>query len=512
MNTIIDQMIGNIKKITPKWPIAIATQIYVFCMLVIFPLFYTDKMFHLYLDKRNFFLIFSIIYLCVIFPIFLIDLYNWGNDIRTPKRMNTIFILILLSALIVSTIFALNARNSFFEMSSRTISGLCLLVCIFIFLAVRKYGKADQYLLLMWAAGSSALYIFGILCACGVNVFHIQDGLLPKQIPSYLTPLSNTNYNTCYVCLMLPPIMVMYMICKKESIRILCGINLYLGFLFTLFIKTDSSIIAIILGIIALGYFALENNRWSMRYIQLTGIYLGSKFTIRILLYLFAEKLHSFHGLGLLLLNNKLLLCEILCYLAFFLIWKRNPDNVIKSLADTRKLLAITSIILICCCTGCILYANINAANLSDESLWRHLVLTDSTFNRRGYIWLRTVSVLKQESIGRKLFGNGLNSFKTLMRITRTLPSGNTFADPHNEFLQMATDMGILGLIGYFGLLFSSFIRGLQNWRKNSFYIIAVLTLTVYLIQGLINGYSIYTLPLLFIFLGLINMQSLPSQ
>ena len=87
-----------------------------------------------------------------------------------------------------------------------------------------------------------------------------------------------------------------------------------------------------------------------------------------------------------------------------------------------------------------------------------------------------------------------------------TLGDGDsTFADPHNEFMQMAMDMGVLGLIGYFGLLLAPLVKGLKNWRRDSFHIIAVLTLSVYMIQALANEYSIYTLPLLFIFLGVVN-------
>lgn len=512
MDKIIDQFMEKLKNIMPKWLETRATQIYIFSMLVLFPLFNTDKMFHLYLDKRNFFLFFSIIYLCVLFPAALIALYDWGNDMFAPKKPDTIFALVLLSALAISTIFALNTKRTFLGMSSRTISGLCFLCCILTFLAIRQYGKISRSLLWGWIAGSSALYLFGILCACGINVMHIQDGLTPGQMSTYLTPLSNTNFNTCYVCLMLPPVMVMYMICEEKLSRILCGINLYLGFLFTLFIKTDSSIIAVLAGFILLGYFALESGSWSMRYIRTVGIYLGAKLTIRILLHLFPKKLHPFHGLGVLLLDSQLLICEILCYLAFFMIWIWKKELLRKKLASARKTLVIIGSSLACCCIICVILANVNAQNLPAESFWNHLVVKDTTFSDRGYIWTRTVSLLKEEPIGRKLFGNGLNSFKDIMRITRMLPIGNDFEDPHNEFLQMAADMGMLGLIGYFGLLFASLAKGLRNWRKNNFYIITILTLGVYMIQALANEYSIYSLPLFSIFLGLANSKELPQN
>ena len=505
----MDKLMDNLKSFIPNWLAPTATYLYLLSMLLIFPLFNTEKMFHLYLDKRNFFLVSSIVYLCCILPQILIALYDWGNDMTMPKKPDIIFALVLLAALTISTLFSRNVTSTFFEMSSRTISGLCFLVILAVFFAVRQYGRLDKLLLWTWLAGSSAIYICGIFCACGINFFNIQDGLDAGQVRMYLTPMSNINYTACYVCIMLPPIMALYMLCKETFTQKICGAHLYLGFMFTLFIKTDSSTIAIIFGILLLGYFALESEQWADRYTQITGIYLGAKFTICILRLLFGDKIHPFHGTGALVLDYRVLLCEILCYLAFFLAWKRNQNIIWKKLAAARKTLAIIALAAAGAGIACILFANINAANLSKGSFWHNLVLTDATFNERGYVWRRTASAVKEEPLIRKLLGNGLNSYENVMRIMHKLPADSTYADPHNEILQMTTDMGLLGLIGYFGILLSTLIKGLRNWKNNAFYIISVLTLPIYLVQALVNEYSIYTLPFLFIFLALINGKSI---
>lgn len=82
---------------------------------------------------------------------------------------------------------------------------------------------------------------------------------------------------------------------------------------------------------------------------------------------------------------------------------------------------------------------------------------------------------------------------------------GSNLRDPHNEMMQVLVDMGIFGAVGYFGLLGVTFVQALRMWKHNEVQIVAILTLGVYLIQGLVNGYSIYHLPLLFVFLGLAN-------
>ena len=178
----MDKLMDNLKSFIPAWLAPAATYLYLLSMLLIFPLFNTDKMFHLYLDKRNFFLVSSIVYLCVMLPQILIALYDWGNDMTMPKKPDIIFTLALLAALAISTFLSRNITSTFFEMSSRTISGLCFLVILAIYFAIRQYGRLDNPLLWVWIAGSSAIYICGIFCACGINFFNIQDGLNATQI------------------------------------------------------------------------------------------------------------------------------------------------------------------------------------------------------------------------------------------------------------------------------------------------------------------------------------------
>lgn len=500
---------NKLKSYIPEWFTPTVTLLYLLSMLIIFPFFNTEKMFHLFLDKRDYFLVTSIVYLCVMLPQILITLYDWGKDRFRIKRADLVFALVLLAAFVISTFFSRDLRLTFFQMTSRTVSGLCFLCMLVVFLMVRQYGRLDKLLLWGWSAGSSAIYLCGVLCACGINFFNIQDGLEPGQLATYLTPLSNTNYNTCYVCLMLPAVMAVYLLCREKFTQKICGVNLYMGFLFTLFIKTESASIAIIMGLLLLGYFALVSDKWSARYIQISWIYLGAKLTIRILLLLFGKRLHPFHGLGALLVDYRVLLVETLCYLVFYMIWKKDSKKVREKVMSMRKGIIFAVMAAAGLCIAVVIAVNVNYQAFPKGSLWHGLILKDSTFNGRGYIWIRTMSAVRDESLLRKLFGNGLNSFRMVMQTMGKLPIDNDFADPHNEILQMTMDMGLLGLIGYFGLLGATLTRGIRNWRRNTFHIITILTVVIYMVQALANEYSIYTLPYLFIFLALVNGRSM---
>lgn len=489
------------------------TYLYVLAMLVIFPLFYTNGVWNLQQDKANFFLYATSIYMCVLFPVFI----KWVCDCKKGRgrciRAEFVFAAILLLALAVSTAIAPDSQKSFFGSVDRMIGGICVLGCVFVFLAVRQFGIFDGLVLWGWLLGSSLIYLLGILCVCGIDVLHLQDGMLEAEKPIYPTPMSHMDYNTCYICLMLPPIIVMYMICKEKFSQILHGINLYLGFLFVYFVKTDSVLIAMAAGLLALLYFAVEKEVWFKRYLQVMGIYLGAKITIWLLLYSYGEYIYPFNDLGEKLLTDSLIFGEVGFYLLITGIYIAKKEWLREKLFAVRKVALWTGVGLAVCFLIGVLYANFQSENIHEGSLWSYLVIGDSTFNERGLIWKRTVHILINEPVERKLFGNGLNCFSEfLIEGGMNSPDIMSFHDPHNEFLQMLSDMGIVGVIGYFGLLLSTLIRALKNWKKNELQIVVVLTLCVYLIQGLVNEYSIFYLPLLCIFLGLANGSMTKNQ
>ena len=127
MDTIIDKYMDKLRSWIPDWFTPTVTLLYLCSMLIIFPYFNTEKMFHLFLDKRDYFLVTSIVYLCVMLPRILIALYDWGNDMYAPKKPDIIFALVLLAAFAISTVYSRDIRMTFFEMTSRTISGLFFL-------------------------------------------------------------------------------------------------------------------------------------------------------------------------------------------------------------------------------------------------------------------------------------------------------------------------------------------------------------------------------------------------
>ena len=391
----------------------------------------------------------------------------------------------------------------------RSISGLCFIGCILVYFAVRRYGVFDGPALWGWMAGSAVIYLFGILCSCGINFMHIQDGVEARNY--FLSPLGGSNINATYVCLMMPFLMVMFLIVEGVWSQVLCGAYLYMGFLFALFIKTESSAIAMVFGILLLGYFALEKKAWFGRYGQLVGIYLGAKATIRILLYVFPDKLYPFDGIDLKLLDPKVIVAEAVVWALVAVLQIRGRDIFRGAVFCIRKYLLFAVLAAVVAFVISLVVVNCMGEAIPEGSFFRHLLITDTTFNFRGFIWRRTAGLLQEESLVHKLFGNGLGSlydcvyFGSDREALLTQMGGSAFYDPHNEYLQSLVDMGILGFVGYVGLLATTLVRAFRRWKGNDWQIAVALTVSVYMVQALVNAYTIMHMPLLFIFLGFAN-------
>ncbi len=489
------------------------THIYLLFMLAAFPAFYTNKLFNLTDDKESFFYLFTVTYLCLLLPAFFGCFGTWLKDKKFSLKWDEGCVVLLIAGILLTACLSEDMEKVMMHMTSRTVSGMVFLLCAVMYLYIRRFAVLDKFVQSAWLAGSAIIYLFGILCACKINFMYIQNGSSSPSI--HLTPLGNTNFNACFVCLMLAFAMGMYILCEDGIFQKLYAVNIYMGFLFTYFIKTESSMIAIIIGLAVLGVLAWEKAEWFTKYLHILGLYIGAKATIGLLRFFFAEHMYPFDGLSAFLLRGEILLLEIIIWILVYVI-HRKWDGFCGMLVKMRKYILIVAAVVLVAAVGMVVLINAGWITPEEGSFMQRLVLQDATFNNRGFIWEKTWLLIKEESLGQWLLGNGANQYGALLKESFGTECqdyfGATLNDPHNEFLQTFMDMGLAGIVGYFGLLAGSLVNAIKSWKKNEMQLAAMLTLTVYLIQGLANCYSIYHLPLLFIFLGLANGKAMNKQ
>lgn len=82
---------------------------------------------------------------------------------------------------------------------------------------------------------------------------------------------------------------------------------------------------------------------------------------------------------------------------------------------------------------------------------------------------------------------------------------GALLVDAHNELMQIISTMGLLGTVGYFGLLISTAVKSAKGVSKKPFRILGVAVVCGYMAQGLVNNPTVFLTPYLFLLLGIIK-------
>ncbi|MFP3155822.1 O-antigen ligase family protein [Lachnospiraceae bacterium ZAX-1] len=210
---------------------------------------------------------------------------------------------------------------------------------------------------------------------------------------------------------------------------------------------------------------------------------------------------------------TELLLLEIIFLALFYFLCQKieSPSAKQTLLARQEILIRIRNIGF-----GLLLYAlfifalTAGIANFLPETAGKFhwigaLKLEDSFGSNRGYIWKRTVWEWRELPLIDKLSGVDLNRFpafinKTYRTEMPTVLGKVMFLDAHNEFLQFLVTTGLLGVVGYFGMLVSSVVRFWKLAKERPILLIGSVTALSYLMQGLVNNPQTFTTPLLFVF------------
>ncbi len=143
-------------------------------------------------------------------------------------------------------------------------------------------------------------------------------------------------------------------------------------------------------------------------------------------------------------------------------------------------------------------------------SALEHLRLQDDFGSGRGYIWRTTIQSWFELPLWDKITGYGVNCYHMFIQQyggaeVAEYFGGAMLVDAHNEFMQILTTMGLLGVAGYFGLLISTAVRAGRKVQEKPALLMGVLVVCSYLAQGLVNNPTVFLTPYLFLMLGIIN-------
>lgn len=109
-----------------------------------------------------------------------------------------------------------------------------------------------------------------------------------------------------------------------------------------------------------------------------------------------------------------------------------------------------------------------------------------------------------------KLTGYGVNCYHMLIQQYGGEEVANAFGgailvDAHNEILQFMITMGLVGTVGYFGLLISTAVTSFKKYAKQPEFLLGVTVVCGYVAQAMVNNPTVFLTPYLFLMLGIIR-------
>ena len=138
------------------------------------------------------------------------------------------------------------------------------------------------------------------------------------------------------------------------------------------------------------------------------------------------------------------------------------------------------------------------------ESARKYLVFSDSWGTWRGLMWRKMLEIYRDFPFIHKIFGSGPetigiyvynNYFAEIAK-----QSGLMFDSPHNELLQMFTNMGLLGLISYLGIYITPSVMAAKRVLKKCYPFLAAVAVVCicHLFESFVNITVPMDIPVIF--------------
>ncbi len=484
------------------------TNVYLLVMFGLFPVFYPGSLIGIHTVKKEFFTISAGVYLCLMLIPFLCKArFVFKGKERKKIDRSDIFAGLFLIAALVSTGIALNQTEAVYGNSTVQTGLIVMLLCIGSYFFVKNFAVWDKGLIWANLLASSFIYLCGIFIACRTDILNMQKDIIDAQKAMFVSPLGNINFNVAYISLVLPAAAVMFLLCKEVFTKRVLAAYLFVGFMDLFCLRVDSAIVMILVVFLFLIYFSFEQETWFLRCLSVIGLFFAANIAVFILSVLLKDHMYPFNSLGALFVRTETVVLEFI-FLCIFFVMQKKGNFTKERLWKGQKMYKITMFVLLGLFVVFVLALNFAFSERVEGTLLSNLVLNDAMGSGRGYVWIRTGGRFLDLPFLNQLFGCGLGCFYDFINPwydDMVAKFGAVFYDPHNDFLQVLVTTGIVGVVGFFGMILHTMAAALKKRKNQEMFLAVFILLAAYLAQGLINSYTIFSTPILFILLGLAN-------
>ncbi len=427
------------------------------------------------------------------------------------------FAAVYLIAVLVSYVGAIDRKAAFWGVDTWYMGLVSQVLFIGIYFGVSRGYSGLKYLRVLAASVWGIVGGIVVLQRFGLDVAHLYQGFGEEVKLDFVTTLGQVTWSSSYLSILLAAGMGIYFLTETKRWKVFWGCCMGLGFAVEMLLNSDSGIIAVFAAFMVMLWLAVGNGKRLLALTETVMAALLAAAVVGILERIFGERMVPIDAVYLKAAQSGavyvLLAAVVVFYLAVRKVWV-HKDGAVREAAGKKAVKIIRGIYVACVCLGIagvavlfFLHGKGYFAGSPTENYFRFTIWWG---NSRGFIWRTGAAVFADFNLWRKLFGCGPDCFTPYAyRLMGDAINGfwhnQLVPNVHNEWFNGLINYGIVGGTAYLGI-FVSAAYGLMKtaWERESAVVFGIgLASAAYIAHNVLCYQQVIGTPLMFLLLGI---------
>ena len=503
--------------------------VYLFLILVIYPLYYENgyvgigrakwhffRVVTYYIDSNPFPIPTFLVFLLLAFIWYQVDLIRRKEALsfwKTNVTATDWFVLAYLVFALISTVLSPYKDFIIWGYEGWNMGIIAQFAFCALYFFVSRFWRWDTLMLSLYLGTSTIVNLLGVLNRFQIDPLGMYEGMPYDVVFEYLSTLGQRTWYSSYVMIVFPIGLFIYWQAEKKWVRIASLFYIVIGFMTAITQDSDSAFFALFATILTLFSFSFDTNKHMKRFLEIMVIMLLSWRVIGFLQTAFPDNAVELGDFMMFGSKSPLMWIPTAFFILLYIVFsKLDKDEKINasSLKPVRTIILALTVIGI---SGLVVYIVLNTKQLLPENLRSdnmYLLFNSYWGNNRGMNWRLTVDAVKQTALHdpiRFIFGCGPDAFyNTLYKYHADelrAEYGNTiFICAHNEWLNSIVNIGITGGIAYLGIFVSAFVLFAKKVSKIPELAGPAMCIAAYFAHNFFCYQQIICTPIIFIIIG----------
>lgn len=458
------------------------------------------------------------LYSHVILPVLIVMLVGWVMDLLIADNGRSLhfqkhdyFMLLYLTAVVLSSMFADDKTGTVDGFYGWYMGLKSQISFVFIYYFVSRYWKPNRWIPAIAGILSSVIFILVILSRFWICPDILLTDLNEDTLYIFTGTIGNVDWVACYMAVILPFSAAIYQESKETLSRTVSGATYAIGTLAALLLGADSAILVLLLTIFLTAY-RTEADARLYRFMEIVEITVGAFLGMCLLMHCFPNYM-EIDALSMALRSYAV---EVLIFFVLFGILygylKKHAEaerRIVNFVHQWLLKMALAGIL------GYLAYSLLNTFGLLPENLQTtnsYFVFNDAWGTLRGLLWRLALTgylCMGLTNPMKFVVGGGPDQLWDMIQRYASdalTESGKTRQEQnaHNELVNTLCNYGILGLVGYLGMIVSLLRFYKKKENKTLLQDACYVTLIVYFVHSLISFQQVVTTPMQFALLGIL--------